>query len=228
MIQIKTNIKKENLKLSARTRELLYSAKFRWVLTVLLSLVFLVSTYLLVYPLLPGIRYQISPPDPNKVIYQISSETADKLEITQIPDSPAVQAIPKDNRLVISKIGVDSAIVEGSDLIVLNTHEGVWRDPASATPDTIGNMVIAGHRLQYLPPITTTFYNLDKLAVGDRILVFWKKKSYVYEVISTRTLTPDHVEVTENDPKIPHELTLYTCTPLATRTNRLVIQAKLI
>jgi len=74
-----------------------------------------------------------------------------------------------ENRLVIPKIGVDSEILEGSSLDVLLTKEGVWREPYDSTPDQDGNVMIAGHRFQYLPPNTHTFYNLEEVTAAIKL-----------------------------------------------------------
>lgn len=89
-------------------------------------------------------------------------------------------------------------------------------------------MVIAGHRFQYLPPNTNTFYNLEDLKLDDKIIVFWKGKNYVYQVYSTFEVTPEETGIRDNNPDIPHEITLYTCTPLYTSQNRFIVKAKLI
>jgi len=191
----------------------------------------LISLTVLIFPLWPRLVYSFSKKDPNTIYYPISFPVsyAKSTQKLTLPTDPAqVKAIPLTNKLVIPKIGVDSDIIEGSTLDVLLSHEGVWHEPPSVTPDKVGNMVIAGHRFQYLPPNTHTFYDLDQITKGDKIIIFWNKKSYVYEVYLTETVTPDRIDIKNNDKKIPHELTLYTCTPLYTSEDRLVVKAKLV
>lgn len=185
----------------------------------LLSLVVLITTVLLILPILPSLPFLLNKPD-NKIEYDIPTSYA-----ISVSDNP--KPIPSGHRLVIPKIGVDTPIVDGNNIDILNSVEGVWREIKSRSPETPGNMTLAGHRFQYLPPNSTTFYNLDKLEEGDNIIVFWDSKTYIYKIFKTFEVTPDHVEIL-NDSDIEHEITLYTCTPVYTSTDRLVVKAKLV
>jgi sortase A len=133
------------------------------------------------------------------------------------------------NRLFVPKIGIDTKILESSSEDVMFREEGTWRDPAAGgNPADPGNMVLAGHRFQYLPPNTTTFYNLDKLALGDAIKVYWEGKEYSYQINNIFEVNPDEVWIKDASSQDSHEITLYTCTPLYTSAKRLVIKATLI
>lgn len=135
----------------------------------------------------------------------------------------ALKPIPKENTLVIPKIGVDTQIHEGESISTLN--KGIWHRPKTSSPDLGGNTVLAGHRYLYTEG-PNTFYNLDKLVVGDKIIIFWKGKEYDYEIVETKVVPPTAIEIEDNtkDPL----LTIYTCTPLFTSTDRLVVLAKLL
>jgi LPXTG-site transpeptidase (sortase) family protein len=192
----------------------------RKIFTAIFALLFLVSAAGLLYPLLPEISYRLNPPKADKIVYALSHSS----DFVPIPEAK----FPDTNRLVIPKIGVDSEILEGETILVLNHQEGVWHEPKAINPTEDGNMVLAGHRLQYMPPNTTTFYNLDKIAEGDKIVIYWQQKDYIYEVKSKYEVTPDQVEIKDSHKDIPHELTLYTCTPLYTSERRLVVKATLL
>lgn len=128
---------------------------------------------------------------------------------------------PKDNRLVVPQIQVDNEIILGED--PSNVHKGVWHRPHTSTPDKGGNTVLVGHRFSYSDP--ATFYHLDKLKNGDRFAIWWEGKEYVYEVFDISIVGPKAIEVEANtDEPIA---TLYTCTPVWTAANRLVVKAKL-
>lgn len=129
------------------------------------------------------------------------------------------------NRLFIPQINVDAEIIEGEDIDVLRSKEGVWHDPTTGDPELGGNMVLAGHRFQYLPPNTHTFYHLDKLKISELIKVYWQGKEYVYEISKIFEVLPEEVWIKS---ETPNELTLYTCTPLFTSEKRLVVKAKLV
>lgn len=131
--------------------------------------------------------------------------------------------IPSENRLVIPEIFVDGQIYEGKNDSTLS--RGLWHRPNTSTPDRGGNTVITAHRYKFISG-PNTFYNLDKLKIGDKLTVFWNSKEYDYQVIKTRVVPPSDLSV-ENNSSSPM-LTLYTCTPLWTSKNRLVVEAKLL
>ena len=174
----------------------------------LLKIVFIVLAVLaavvVIYPLYPAVQYQVG-----------WVRRADRLPSLQNSEPPA------ENRLVIPKIGVDTQIVEGKTEATL--YKGVWRVPSGSTPDVGSNTVLTGHRFQYRPPNNTTFYLLDKLTVGDEVIVFWNQVKYQYKVTETKVVANNDfsIQSAASDPR----LTLYTCTPLFSTTKRLVVIA---
>lgn len=196
------------------------SKKFKKIYIALSTLVIIVTLFLLIVPLFPAVTYSFNPPT-DKVKYKLPASAP-----VQSIDNP--KAVPSENRLIIPKIGVDTPIVDGANIDILNSEEGVWRELANKNPTEKGNMTLAGHRFQYLPPNMTTFYNLDKVQTGDIAIVFWEGKSYIYQVYTTFEVTPDHVEILDDSKDVPYELTLYTCTPIYTSTDRLIVKAKLL
>lgn len=133
-----------------------------------------------------------------------------------------LKPVPKENTLVIPRLRLNKRVHEGADAATL--ARGLWRRPHTSMPDRGGNTVIAGHRFTYSSP--AIFYHLDKLKVGDKIALFWDKTEYNYEVQSIRIVDPGDVEVER--PTDEPTLTLYTCTPLWTSRQRLVVQARLL
>lgn len=129
---------------------------------------------------------------------------------------------PKDNTLVVPSLGLQELIHEGDSEAVL--AKGVWRRPKTSSPEKGSNTVLAGHRFTYSNP--AVFYHLDKMRVGDEIILYWQSKKYSYEVSRIYEVLPSAVEV-EQYTQEPG-LTLYTCTPLWTSKYRLVVQAKLV
>lgn len=133
--------------------------------------------------------------------------------------TPEVSLIP---RLYVDKIGIDAEIFEGKGEDTL--LKGVWHLPHTSTPDKGGNTVLTAHRyMETSGP--KTFYLLNKIEVGDEITVHWKGKVYVYEVFEIFIAKPNRLDVEHNtaDPI----LTLYTCTPLWSSTDRIVVKAAL-
>ncbi len=199
-----------------------FPTKFKISIT-FFGVILLVSLIALILPIWPKVNYVLNRPDPNKFEYPISYSNTD----IQLTDTEVLKPMPTENRLVIPRIQVDSEILESETLDILDQQEGVWREPFTATPDNIGNMVIAGHRFQYLPPNTSTFYNLDQMQIDDKIMIIWNQKILIYKVHSVYEVTPDRVDI-RNNSEFEHELTLYTCTPIYTSLNRLVVKAYLI
>lgn len=190
-------------------------------LSIVLSFVF--TLILLILPFYPEIEYKFATYDKNNFKYKVSDVNLRRLNLPVSFNSIRSTAPPM-NRLVIPKIGVDAEILEYGNIDILLQKEGVWREPDTKNPETGGNMVIAGHRFQYLPPNTSTFYNLDKLERNDKVLVYWKSKDYLYEIIDKFEVLPTRIEVKDDDPD--HKiLTLYTCTPLGSAERRLVVKA---
>jgi LPXTG-site transpeptidase (sortase) family protein len=129
----------------------------------------------------------------------------------------------KENTLVIPTIGVESQIFTSSNSRVL--RQGIWHREKTGSPDKGGNFVLAGHRFLYTQG-KNTLYFLDKLKTGDQIFVFWEGRRYDYEV-ETSLVVPagaTEIEAITTQPV----LTLYTCTPLYTNKQRLVVRAKLL
>jgi len=164
--------------------------------------------YLLFAPLLPvlspGVYHKI---DPTKPLFAGTPQ----------------EKISTVNTLLIPTIGVDAPVLEGKDAGTLN--RGLWHIPTSSTPDQGTNTVITGHRFQYLTG-PHTFYNLDKVKLGDPIVLDWNGKRYAYKVTVIKTVLPSELSVEQ--PTAHPTLTIYTCTPLWTETHRLVVQAVLV
>ncbi len=121
--------------------------------------------------------------------------------------------------LKIPKLGVDKVIVQGtsdSDL-----RQGPGHYPGTPLPGEAGNAAIAGHRTTYGAP----FYNLDQLAPGNLIEVTTLQGSFTYRVTTTLVVSPADTSVVANT--TTPELTLTTCNPRFSASQRLVVHAAL-
>ncbi|NCS32017.1 sortase [bacterium] len=182
---------------------------------ILAVVVIALGLYLVITPLYPEISYYI---------YSLSNNPTNEESIPQRVETinninTVIYDIP--NTLVIPKIGVDSEIFESENPAILN--QGLWRRPHTSTPPQGSNTVIVAHRFQYTSG-PQTFYNLDKLAIGDTIIAYWDKQKIEYSVTDIRIVNPNEVSIeTQTKDTI---LTLYTCTPLWTAQKRLVVTAK--
>ena len=168
----------------------------------------MLATYILIWPFLPNLSWWV----------KYSAPVVSKPVVTKVS---ANDEIPKDNTLVIPKLAMREIIHEGQDISAL--RKGIWRIPTSSTPDKRGNTIMAGHRFTY--DGQAVFYNLDKVSAGDNLTVYWQGKRYDYRVKMINEVTPtdESLIAPTNDPTI----TIYTCTPLWSAKNRLVITAKL-
>lgn len=184
------------------------------------------SLYIALAPIFPEIEYWLdsvinvanaSPLDGDN----LSAGADQKENETSGEKSDVENTLQGINRIVIEKAKVDVAVVEGYTEESLS--KGAWRLPNSAVPGQIGNVVITAHRFQYILPTSQTFYNLDKLAKGDAIVLYWEGKRFEYIVSELFETEPNNLSVEED--KGDNRLTLYTCTPLWTSTSRLVVVA---
>ena len=122
--------------------------------------------------------------------------------------------------LRIAKIGLDKVIVQGTSTTDLRQGPGHY--PGTPLPGEQGNAAIAGHRTTYGAP----FYNLDELARGDPIVVTTVQGTFNYKVTATLIVSPGDTSVVDNT--ATPELTLTTCNPRFSASQRLVVHAVLV
>lgn len=184
----------------------------------LTAAVVVLGFYIAITPWLPNISLWIDKwlDDSSGYVYRgdlSSGQTADDSLIDP----------PKDNRLVIPSINLDEPVLEGADLSVIGAG-GTWRRPNTSSPEKGGNTVIVAHRFSYSSP--ATFYHLDKLKTGERFAVWWQETEYVYEIFETSVVGANQLSIEEAS--FEPIVTLYTCTPIWTASNRLVIKGRLV
>ena len=112
-------------------------------------------------------------------------------------------------------------MVDGADEKAMDL--GFWHYPGTGDIKHGGNIVIVGHRYLKLPPAQDTFFNLDKVKLGDRILLKNRLGEWQFVVISKRIVAVDEVSLLLNS---SNQLTLITCHPVWTSKARLVVIAK--
>lgn len=128
-----------------------------------------------------------------------------------------------NTKIFINSIEVEGNIFEGIDSKTMN--KGFWHFPTSNLPGQKGNSVIIGHRYAKLPPNKDTFFNLDKVKVGDKIEVVQLDQTYTYIVTDTKTVEKNDISILQN--YSDYRITLITCSPLWSSDQRLVIIGKL-
>jgi sortase A len=134
-----------------------------------------------------------------------------------VPDPPIGSPV---GTIQIPKINLAMTVVEGTDEAQLAMGPGHY--PTTPLPGQTGNAAIAGHRTTYLHP----FYNLDALAPGDLIFVTTLQGTFLYSVASSQVVLPTDVSVVDATPT--PQLTLTTCNPRYSASQRLVVHATLV
>ncbi len=175
----------------------------------LLAVIIFCNGFVLLLPLWP------------QVSFVIDSKITKPVKVNLSEDSVLSSVDRSYNHLVIPKLQLDERIHEGTD--PSTAHRGAWRRPQTSTPGQGSNTVIVGHRFTYTGP--SIFYHLDKLKPDDEILVVWNGSLYLYQVNRSRTVLPTELSV--EAPSKDELLTLYTCHPLWSVQQRLVVTATL-
>ena len=157
------------------------------------------------------------------ILKDINFETATSSESQGVAISDQESSVAADNvnRLVVGSMSVNAVIHEGQTDKTLS--QGLWHIPGTSTPDQGGNTVISAHRWKWLPTSGKSFYDIDKVAVGDTIQLTWKGQDYTYVVSKISTVTPDQVEILNNTAE--DKLTLFSCAPLFSSKYRIVVEA---
>lgn len=177
-------------------------------------IVLLLAVYIMFAPFLPSMQFW-----GKKLLHDRPPLVTQNM--SQAKGVTTKETMPADNTLVIPSINLQQVVYDGASASTLS--KGVWHRPHTSSPDAGSNTVVVGHRFTYTNP-EGVFYSLDKIHPGDTIVLYWQQKKYRYTVSRTFVVPPTAVEI-EQPTKQPM-LTLYTCTPLWSAHDRLVIQAE--
>jgi sortase A len=129
------------------------------------------------------------------------------------------------SRMHIPRLHNQWVVVEGVAMADLKYAPGHY--PDSAGPGQVGNFSVAGHRS---PAI---FWDLDKMQVGDPIVLETRTSYYIYRVTANKIVKPSAVEVVAPVPGDPGAtateamLTITTCNPKWDNYERLIVHAKM-
>lgn len=130
-----------------------------------------------------------------------------------VPTPGPEQAI----RIQIPALNVDAPIVQGDGWEQLK--KGVGQHIGSANPGQNGNVVLSAHNDVY----GELFRYLDKLAPGDKVILYTQQRQYVYVVTGTVIVEPTQVEVMAHTPD--PTITLISCYPYLVDKQRIVVFA---
>jgi sortase A len=124
-------------------------------------------------------------------------------------------------RIEIPRIGVGKWVVAGVEKGDLKKGPGHY--PDTPLPGQLGNSAIAGHRTTFGQP----FFDVDKLEVGDQIVVTTLAGRFVYRVTGQEIVSPsDYQVIATTDPSVA-TLTLTSCHPKYTARERIIIYSEL-
>lgn len=121
----------------------------------------------------------------------------------------------------IPKINVSAAILEGTDDSALKYAVGHY--PGTVQPGETGNSVLLGHR-NYL--YGHFFRKLDELEAGDSVVIKKDENTYTYVIYESFVVKPEDTWVL--DETLDSIITMITCTPIGTYTDRLVVRGALL
>lgn len=179
-------------------------------------------------------------PAPEEKLVAYETASADGARAAAIPPLN-LEVYPPDMRLIIPRINQNVPVigVRNANLISRKWEEleadiqkalrnGVIHYPGTALPGDSGNVVLTGHSSYYAwdpGRFKDVFALLHDVKVGDKIVLYFNQKKFVYEIAQKKVVTPEQVDVLGESEK--DQLTLITCTPIGTNLKRLVVTAKL-
>ena len=155
-----------------------------------------------------------SPEQNNKAPEEAPKNTAP--DLTEIFKNKQISGL-----IEIPKIKVNAAILEGTDDSALQYAVGHY--PGLGEIGQPGNYVLLGHRNYVYGHF---FRNIDKLEVDDQIILTKGTDIYTYSVTESFVVKPEEVWVLEQTEEAT--ITLITCTPVGTYTDRLIVKGVLL
>jgi len=124
--------------------------------------------------------------------------------------------------LRIPSIGLTFIVVEGTAYADLKKGPGHYTKTSDPWDET-GRVGIAGHRTTYLHP----FFDLDKVAVGDRIVLRTEFGTFTYRV-TRNFVIPEAGSGRVLTQTVRPTLVLTTCNPKYSSSQRLIVTANLV
>lgn len=161
---------------------------------------------------------------------KLAEERAAQLKLFEY-DPGKEESVPKEFKLFIPKIGLESDISPSVDLDneevykqqLLNT--GVAHGKGSYFPGQNGSVFLFAHSTDSVLNIAqfnAKFFSLGELQDGDEIDITYRGKQYKYKVSGRVIIDPSEVDLIRES---GNSLILMTCTPPGTDWQRLIIFA---
>lgn len=174
-----------------------------------------ISLFLSTALFFPDLFYKLTPFEPAAIEASIDKSVLagdwdDKTLYSPVNLPDRDDNLPEGNWLIIPKIGVrtqiqDTEIEKMEDAL----RKGVWREPDFGEPTKAEDpMILIAHRYGYLKWTNqyrkqNSFYNLDKLEIGDTFEIIWDKRRFEYEIYAGE----EGKEITDYEA----DVILYTC-----------------
>lgn len=147
--------------------------------------------------------------------------------------APPPAPVPRDGDNVailnIPRLGSEVPVLEGVGLDILNKAAGHY--PGTALPGQTGNFAVAGHRKTHGEP----FRHLDEMRAGDLVYVETAQARYTYRIDADPVIVqPTDLGVVDPVPGEPGArpteslMTLTTCNPWWSSTQRMIVTGRLI
>ena len=149
--------------------------------------------------------------------------TTDPVPLPQpVPPPPkgAVDPVREVGHIRIPAIDVDETVWFGVSAPTIDRGVAWW--PGTAEFGHLGNVVLAGHRTDRPRP----FYAVDRLVPGDRIILEAEGREHTYEVTESFIVEPSALWIVGQSRE--HTLTLFSCHPLFSEAQRIVVRARLV
>jgi len=177
----------------------------------------------------PQVKQQIQAPStPDYSVHE-----AEASQILAVQEEAKSYGVTSYFSIVIPKIDAKANIVANVDTSNKEEYldalqKGVAHARGTNFPGQNGRIFLFSHSTDSplnFARYNAIFYLLKKLEVGDRIIVFFSDRKYVYEVKDEKIVSPN--DTTWIQPKTgEEELVLMTCDPPGTNWNRLLVFAK--
>jgi sortase A len=137
----------------------------------------------------------------------------------ELPDPSAHRDLVDIGRIQIPKTGLDQTVREGIEQMVIDAGPAHW--PGTAEFGGWGNVVLAGHRTSHTEP----FLRNAELVAGDEILLSDSTGTYHYAVTGVEVVSASALWIKDQHPG--RTLTIFTCHPIGSSAERLVVHAEL-
>lgn len=163
-----------------------------------------------------------------EVVYQLSKS---------FPSEKEIKPVNTDFSIVIPKIKVNANVVKNVDPFDSRIYqkaltEGVAHAKGSGLPGFPGNTFIFAHSAinwYQASQYNSIFYLTNKLEPGDEIFIYYKGSKYRYSVTEKKIVASSEISYLSDSQNVTSQsassLTLMTCWPPGTDTNRLIILA---